>query len=613
MKPRRFPALRFQTRLLLTYGVFVLVLIVSMSLSFYRYHARFLEERARETYKLIGERIARQLDDLFNSMDFVLINLVSDGAFRESLVTLNTAPRDVADATSDIEMAARTISRSLAMHSLYRAQLDVIVNTAAGDLFSSNFLDHRRRRGAGSWGTVPAWRDEVLSADGPPVVVGPFPDPWVAVRGDRLFGVARSIRGASGSIAIVGSYQSTDTLEAILTSSVERGDREPATVLAFTNEGVLLHASPPVKERFAGDYADVSVTDPGFSRYRDGGGLEFVAVSSMPSGWGRVVVVVDRSVLVDALSVTQALIGALGVAVFVVSVAYTWFSSRTLTRPLRMIEADIEATDLQNLGVGPPLEHDNDELVALDRAFNRLKSRLELAVGREVTAQTAAMQARMDSLQAQMNPHFLYNTLTVIANRGIELGDTAIGEMCDGLSSMLRYATATTRRSATMREEIDHVRAYLFLMSQRLESRLHAEVKVSADILDARMPKIVIQQLVENSISHGYADSAAPVELEIRGSMEGEWWHVTVSDGGTGFAADRLNHLREQMSDIDREVREDRTGVNFEIGGLGILNTYTRMALFYGGRFRWVMSNRPDGGAVVEISAPMAFEVRSDA
>ncbi len=596
----------------MTYGALVLLLILALGVAFYRYHARFLERRARETYTLIGDRIARQLDDVLSSMDFVLINLMSDAEFKTALVTLDTTPRGDAGPSVTMESAAQTIARSLSMHSFYREQLEVVANTRAGDLFSSDYLAHRMVRGHGEWGVLPPWHETVFAADGPPVVVGPFIDPWTTLDDDLQFGVARSIRGANGSLAILGAYQSMSSLDALLTTSIEGVNNQLATVIAVKPSGEILHASRPLSEREREAYLAQATTSAGFVYREETGHREFVAVAPMESGWGRVVIAVNSDILVDALGVTQALIAALGGVIFLVSVAYTYFSSRALTRPLREIEANIEATDLQNLGVGPPIEHYNDELVALDRAVNRMKTRLDVAVGREIAAHTAAVRARLDSLQAQVNPHFLYNTLTVVANRGLELGDTVIGEMCDGLASMLRYSTATTTRFARIRDEVDHVQAYLYLMENRLESRLRATVEIDESIMDAQIPKIVLQQLAENAIAHGYRDSPDPIEIEIRGAREGALWRISVADRGKGFSPQRLEELQASLRAVDNEISEERAGRGLEIGGLGILNTYSRMALFFDGRLEWTMANRTGGGAIVEIAAPVVVEETAD-
>lgn len=598
--------------MLFTYGLLVLLLVVTLGVAFYRYQASFLETRTAESYELVADRIARQLDNLYNTLDFTLVNIVSDVSFKEALVTLKNASRDTPRGEAEVDEAARIVSRSLAMHSLHRAEIDVVVSTAAGDLFSSNFLDHSERRGDGVRADSPAWFEQVRSADGPPRVVGLFEDPWDSVEADTLFGVARAVRGAEGTLAVIGAFQRREELDGILNASLHTNANRATHVVAVTPQGTVLHTAPARDIRAIEPYLSLSGTTPGFQENPRTKDREFAAAAQLESGWGQVIVIVNRAVLFETLSVTQTLTILLGLLVFAVSVAYTWISSRALTRPLRAIQDHIEATDLRNLEAGPPLEHYNDELVNLDRAFNQMKMRLEEAVRREIRSHTATVQARMDSLQAQINPHFLYNTLTVIANRGMELGDVAIGEMCDGIASMLRYSTATTERHATLRDEIAHVEAYLYLMEQRLESRLVTHVEVDPAIMDAQLPKIVLQQIVENSIVHGYGNSTGPVEITLRGLQDGDKWRVTVTDRGVGFSSERLEELQDGMVAIDREVSADDTGRGFEIGGLGILNTYTRMHLYYHGEFIWHMENNAGGGATVTIQAPISGGIDHD-
>lgn len=597
----RAPSFRFQTRLLLTYTLLVFLLVLVIGVAVFRNYARFLERSAEESYGLVVDRVARQIDDLFNTMDFIVVNLVSDAAFKDALVNLKALDRADPEVGVDVQNAAEVVSQSIAMHSFHKAEIDVVVNTAAGDLFSSNFIDHERTRGRGSWGALPSWADRVFEADGPAKVVGPFRDPWDALEPGQLFGIARSIRGAEGSLGIVGAYQRIESLNGILRAPND----ESVAVAAFAPDGRVLHSTAPLSPEQEAYLSDQTASSTGFVPNPVTGKRQFVAVSQLETGWGRVVAVVDRTVLLESLYTTQWLLLGLGAFVLLLSVAYNWFSSRALTRPLRVVQQHIEETDIGNLAAAPPLEHHNDELVSLDRAFNRMKERLDEAIRREMSSRTASMQARLDSLQAQINPHFLYNTLTVIANRGLELGDEEIGEMCDGIASMLRYSTATTERDATVGEELDHLRSYLFIMEKRLENRLEVTINVDPRITEARMPKIVLQQFVENSIHHGYLDLAEPVVIDVTGRVVDGWWELTITDQGAGFPDETLSRLTAEMGAIHREIDTEGPASGLRIGGLGLLNTYTRMHLFYRGEFLWRMENRPGGGALVTLGASL--------
>jgi two-component system sensor histidine kinase YesM len=217
------------------------------------------------------------------------------------------------------------------------------------------------------------------------------------------------------------------------------------------------------------------------------------------------------------------------------------------------------------------------------------------------------MQARLDSLQAQVNPHFLNNILTVIANRGLESGDEGIGEICNGVASMLRYSTSTEERSATIEKELEHVGTYLFLMKQRLEDRLSYRIEAEPAVLKTLVPKIVLQQIVENSINHGYQKTQKPIRIDIHAFAAGERWTVELTDDGEGFDATQLADLNERIRVAQKELRAGTGGRGLGLGGLGLINTYSRLFLFYKGDIVWSLGNRGNGGARVVIGGPLEF------
>jgi len=336
---------------------------------------------------------------------------------------------------------------------------------------------------------------------------------------------------------------------------------------------------------------------------------ETEAISAAVSEYSglTVTLVLNKRILLAPLRFIRSLILGIGFLIILFSVAYTWVSSKQLTRPLKLIQARMETTELSNLPFGRPIDHPNDEIVALDRTYRNLTARLDEAIKRELDSRTRWMQARLDSLQAQVNPHFINNVLTVIANRGLESGDERIGEICDGVASMLRYSTSTEERSATVGQELEHVETYLFLMKQRLEDRLFYRVDAEPTVLRALVPKIVFQQIVENSINHGYRSVQRPMNIAIRAYASERRWVVETADDGEGFTQERLDELEERIRGAEMSLRTGTEGAGLCFGGLGLVNTYSRLYLFYGGDLLWKMENRESGGARVVVGGPLAY------
>jgi len=317
-----------------------------------------------------------------------------------------------------------------------------------------------------------------------------------------------------------------------------------------------------------------------------------------------VTLVLDRQALVHPLWVTGSLTALVALAILVLSVAYNWYSSRQLTQPLRLIQRQMEGTGLANLPHSQPLNHPNDEIMALNDAFQRLKERLDDAIYDEIRTRTLGVQTQLDALQAQVNPHFLYNILTVLASKGLEVGAPEIGEICAGIAAMLRYSTSA-QKTARLADEVRHVETYLGLMKKRFEQRLTYRIDVDPTLAGVVLPKIVLQQIVENSINHGFRTVARPMEVTLTGRREGDRWVLEFTDNGQGFAPEVLERQTAALAETARRLDNGAWSEGLSLGGLGLRNTYGRLHLFFAGDVTWTMENRPEGGALVRIDAPI--------
>jgi two-component system, sensor histidine kinase YesM len=422
-----------------------------------------------------------------------------------------------------------------------------------------------------------------------------------------VFGRARVMPGLNDDLGYIEVQNRYEDLLPILAVP----DKEFVRILVLQPDGESFYQSEKLSPNLVEYYRAESARAErrsGFHRNPITGESEYIASSTSAYSGLTVSLVLNRRILLSPLGFVRSLILAIGLLVILFSVAYTWVSSKQLTKPLKLIQEMMEETELSNLPHGAPLDHPNDEIVALDKAFRNLTGRLDEAIRHELDSRSSWMQARLDSLQAQVNPHFINNILTVIANRGLESGDEMIGEICHGVASMLRYSTSTEERSATIEKELEHVGTYLFLMKQRLENRLSYRIESEPAILGSPVPKIILQQIVENSINHGYQRTQKPMSIVIRAYASGDRWVVETTDDGEGFAPGRIEELNERLRNVERGLREGSEGQGLSLGGLGLVNTYSRLFLFYRGDVLWELSNRESGGARVLIGGPMKFD-----
>ena len=243
--------------------------------------------------------------------------------------------------------------------------------------------------------------------------------------------------------------------------------------------------------------------------------------------------------------------------------------------------------------------HENDvNQPGVQAVIKRMAGRI-----REKKLEELQMQTSFDALQAQVNPHFINNTLNVISYRGTLLEDEEICEVCNDLSSMLKFSTNTKRRIVTVREELDYVECYMELLKYRHRDKFHYEIQVDRQIYQKMLPKIVIQQLVENSVTHGYRTPYEVMEIKISGWLADGRWYIKVSDNGDGFEEKVLAEIRDEMERIRHQILEEHQIQGMEIGGMGLLNIYSRMLLMHNTNFEMDFYNSEDGAEVVLCSS----------
>jgi two-component system sensor histidine kinase YesM len=174
--------------------------------------------------------------------------------------------------------------------------------------------------------------------------------------------------------------------------------------------------------------------------------------------------------------------------------------------------------------------------------------------------------------------------------------DEEICGICEKLASMLRYAAGTSQRLVTIREELDYLEGYLYLLKTRYRDKLEYTITVEEAVLEQRIPKIVLQQFIENSITHGFKNSPRIMVLSVRGWTAGDYWYMEVRDNGGGFSETGKAALEKRMAEIKNRVGE--ANLNLDIGGMGLLNIYTRFLILFGDNVIFRLANAAEGAVV---------------
>lgn len=276
-------------------------------------------------------------------------------------------------------------------------------------------------------------------------------------------------------------------------------------------------------------------------------------------------------------------------------------STRKLTRKVRhtpidsMLSSDPCKLEALTQTVTSRADMETHEL---EQVFNAMMLQLNERASVEMALREGALQAQLSALQSQINPHFIYNTLNIISAKSMESGNFEVIEICNQFAQMLRYSTDTRTRTATMAEEIENVRSYLMLAKARYEENLEFTIDVPDNLSDITVPRLTLQPLVENALTHGFDGTNALRKLSISGHIEGDALILTIRDNGTGFSDEMLQSLRSRI----QEIEQGTVSIESSGGHIGLINTCLRLHYYSKGAMRIAIGN--DHGAVITLHMP---------
>ena len=284
-----------------------------------------------------------------------------------------------------------------------------------------------------------------------------------------------------------------------------------------------------------------------------------------------------RLVSLTPLSYIDSQIGKLrqsilisGVWVWLFTILLIYMLLRLLTIPLRML-----ATQMQKTGEGDFRARIHVtgiiEVCELSESFNSMVAHIDQLIKRTYVAELSEKDARLAALEAQLNPHFLYNTLQAVSTEALVNDQPQIHRMVTALAANLRY-TIKGDTLVPLKQEISYVNDYIFLQKIRMDDALEFISHIDPATEDCLIPKISIQTLVENSIIHGKSGNMDKICIEVSAKYNDRNVIIMVRDNGCGITPQRLEQLYTDFA------LQKTTG---EYGGIGLANLHSRIQLLY--------------------------------
>lgn len=331
---------------------------------------------------------------------------------------------------------------------------------------------------------------------------------------------------------------------------------------------------------------------------------QFWFYRSVSGGKMQILLTIPNQTIVDALFPTVASSIFVAIIAVLASVVCSVVYSKAISRPIRDLSEEMKTITLNEYS-GSTLESREDEIGILQDSFNHMISRNKELIAQQYQAKLEKRNAQLRALQAQINPHFMYNTLQVIGGMALEKDAPEVYSVTLALSDILRYSLNFSKEMVCLEEEVEYLKSYVMIQNERFGGKVQLKLELEPNTLKCLIPKLILQPLAENSFEHGLLNKAGDWLLTVESHItpEGDLL-ICIKDNGIGFDSERLAQIREKI-ELDT-VKALNSGSH-----IGLANVHARIKLRSAKEGHGVsIDSSPETGTTVSVRMPALYEER---
>ncbi|WP_211746107.1 sensor histidine kinase [Paenibacillus sp. Marseille-Q4541] len=307
------------------------------------------------------------------------------------------------------------------------------------------------------------------------------------------------------------------------------------------------------------------------------------------SGWTFYYYIPTAGIAVNTNSILKAT-GTIIILCLIILMFMIWLFSRTLVKPILKLRKNIQLVERGNFDI-PIHSEAKDEVGGLTRSFAQMVKKVRELIEEVYQARILEKEAELKALQAQINPHFLYNTLSIINWRAIQLDAKDISRAANGLSRFYRTSLNKGNHLTRISEEISNIKAYLDIQLLMHEEEFQIIFEIPNEAYEYETINFILQPIVENAIVHGLderEEEKGCLLIRVESDVEAELIHILVQDNGKGMDQEQVNGW-----------------IHAEGGGYGLRNVHERIQLYYGEEYGISIESEPGTGTKVLVKLPM--------
>ncbi|RKP51357.1 sensor histidine kinase [Cohnella endophytica] len=283
-----------------------------------------------------------------------------------------------------------------------------------------------------------------------------------------------------------------------------------------------------------------------------------------------------------------------GIICILLAAVISIFISKGITVPLAKLMNVIREMEKGNFKVQADIRS-GDEIERLNGVLIRMSNGMENLIERNIQEEKLKRKAELTALQAQINPHFLYNTLESMNWFAVRKKEMEISDVLTNLGKFFRISLSNGSPFIPLHQEIEHIRSYLNIQKFRYSNRFESEIEVAPEALNYYIPKLILQPIVENSLLHAFKDQGGKGSVRISVAEQGNDIAIVVADDGCGLNEEQQSKLRESLSG---------SKTNDPAKGYGLRNVHDRIQLSFGVLYGLSFESTLGEGTVIRLLLP---------
>ena len=317
------------------------------------------------------------------------------------------------------------------------------------------------------------------------------------------------------------------------------------------------------------------------------------------TGWKLVGVIKGTGISLNMLKTRLFIVFVILLIIFIVILINSYISFR-VTNPIRELEKSVKELEEGNLDADIYMGG-SYEVQHLGKSVQDMKFRIKGLMQDIVSEHEEKRKSEFDSLQAQINPHFLYNTLDIIVWQIENEKQSEAVHTVTALARFFRLSLGKGKNIVTVKDEIDHVKNYLMIQHMRFKNKFDYEFDIAEDVLELPSLKLMLQPLVENAIYHGMEFMDGDGMIMVKAWRKEDELYLSVADNGLGMTEDKVEMI----------LTGESTSGNGRGSGIGVKNVNERIKLYFGEAYGLTIDSEPDEGTTVIIHLPAKDEKES--